>query len=156
MTIVGINSQNLHSVNTMDEPHEIIGKIVPKFDGEHWHCREVLSKEKSEKHYPDDEENWAEYMDNPNKIIYLAVVGEQAVGQIILKRTWNLYAHIEDISVARRSRGIGIGTTLMSEAEKWAKQQGLKGLSLETQDTNVLACRFYQRCGMEIGGVNTM
>lgn len=156
MTIIGMNSQNQHYVNTMDESHDIIGKIVPEFDGEHWRYHEVLTKEKTVKNYPNEANNWAEYRDDPDKAIYFAVVGEQAVGQIILEKAWNLYAHIEDISVARHSRGIGIGTALMHQAEKWGKKRGLKGLSLETQDTNVLACRFYQKCGMNIGGVNTM
>ena len=44
---------------------------------------------------------------------------------------------------------------LMEQACAWAKAQGLKGLSLETQDNNVAACRFYAAIGMELGGVNT-
>ena len=30
------------------------------------------------------------------------------------------------------------------------------GLALETQDNNLQACRFYQRIGFRLGGVNTM
>ncbi len=33
---------------------------------------------------------------------------------------------------------------------------GPAGLALETQDNNLQACRFYQRMGFRLGGVNTM
>ena len=58
--------------------------------------------------------------------------------------------------MAAKFRGQGIGTALINQAMAWAKEKGLKGLALETQDNNLLACRFYQKCGMKIGAVNTM
>ena len=78
-----------------------------------------------------------------------------AVGQILIAKTWNDYAHIEDISVAEAYRGQGIGTMLLGKAETWAKTNNLNALSLECQDNNVLASRFYKKNGFVIGGVNT-
>ena len=63
---------------------------------------------------------------------------------------------MEDISVAAEHRGRGVGTALMQRAVEWAKEKELCGLALETQDNNLLACRFYKKFGMEIGAVNTM
>ena len=37
----------------------------------------------------------------------------------------------------------------------WAREQGMLGLALEAQDTNLNAARFYEACGFEIGCVNT-
>ncbi|MFW9335238.1 hypothetical protein [Paenibacillus polymyxa] len=34
--------------------------------------------------------------------------------------------------------------------------KGMKGLTLETQDVNLLACRFYLKNGFEIRAVDTM
>ena len=44
----------------------------------------------------------------------------------------------------------------MQSAVLWAKKAELCGLALETQDNNLLACRFYAKCGFVIGAVNTM
>ncbi len=95
-------------------------------------------------------------LNRADKIIFLAYQDNECVGQIQLRRDWNLYAFIEDISVAAKSRGSGIGTALMQQAVCWTKEKGLKGLALETQDNNLLACRFYAKCGMKLGAVNTM
>ena len=67
-----------------------------------------------------------------------------------------MYAFIEDICVAKSERGQGIGTGLIHKAIEWAEKSKLKGLALETQDNNLLACRFYAKCGFVIGAVNTM
>lgn len=40
--------------------------------------------------------------------------------------------------------------------DEWAKDKKLYGLALETQDNNLLACRFYSKCGFIIGAVNAM
>ena len=63
---------------------------------------------------------------------------------------------IEDICVSASYRGNGIGTALIQKAVQWAKEKGLCGLALETQDNNLLACRFYAKCGFSVGAVNTM
>ncbi|MDR2514915.1 MAG: GNAT family N-acetyltransferase [Christensenellaceae bacterium] len=44
------------------------------------------------------------------------------------------------VSAAFRRRGIG--RALIREAKSWAEGRGLSGLMLETQDGNLLACRF--------------
>ncbi|MHC0169872.1 N-acetyltransferase, partial [Enterococcus faecium] len=37
-----------------------------------------------------------------------------------------------------------------------AKHKNLHGLMLETQDNNLIACKFYHNCGFKIGSVDTM
>ena len=56
----------------------------------------------------------------------------------------------------RSARGQGVGTGLIQKAVQWAEDSGLQGLALETQDNNLLACRFYAECSFVIGAVNTM
>ena len=100
--------------------------------------------------------DYAAYIDNPDKTIYLAYSGSECIGQIVLRKDWNRYAFIEDICVAQSARGQGVGTGLIQKAVQWAEDSGMKGLALETQDNNLLACRFYAKCGFVIGAVNTM
>ncbi|UUZ86085.1 GNAT family N-acetyltransferase [Paenibacillus sp. P26] len=87
-----------------------------------------------------------------DQITYLARTGEKVVGQIDLKRSWNHYAYVEDIRVDQAYRRFGIGRRLIEQAALWAKSRGLSGIMLETQNTNVKACRFYESCGFVIGG----
>ncbi len=156
MEIVKINQQNCVHINKANQPYEIIEKIKPVFSDGIWTYTEEIYERSHMKAYPDDSWDCAAYIDNPDKIIFLAYSGGECVGQIVLKRDWNRYALIEDICVARSMRGQGIGTALIQKAIEWAKSSDLNGLALETQDDNLLACRFYAKCGFVIGAVNTM
>lgn len=156
MKIVALDLGRLADVNVANESFSVIGRIVPELKDGVWAWREELFDEPWEKQYPNDDCNYSEYIENPDKIIYLAYRESKCVGQIVLRRDWNRYAFIEDICVSRNSRGQGVGSSLIRRAIEWAKLNGLNGLALETQDNNVLACRFYAKCGFSIGGVNTM
>ena len=67
-----------------------------------------------------------------------------------------VYAYIEDIAVCKDFRGQGIGSALINISIEWAKHKNLHGLMLETQDNNLIACKFYHNCGFKIGSVDTM
>lgn len=102
-----------------------------------------------------DEEDPADYIDNPDQALYVAYAGDQAVGRVLLKRNWNRYALIEDIAVDAKHRGGGIGRRLVERAVQWAKEGGMPGVMLETQNHNVRACLLYESCGFAIGGFDT-
>lgn len=154
--IVPLRQEYLEDMYKANQPFQLIGRILPRYENGTWSYREELFSEPREKQYPDDEEDWGAYIDDPDKAIFLCYEEEQCAGQIILRRDWNRYAFIEDISVAAAFRGRGVGTALMKRAVEWAREKELCGLALETQDNNLLACRFYKKFGMEIGAVNTM
>jgi ribosomal protein S18 acetylase RimI-like enzyme len=107
------------------------------------------------KRYGKDNVDYTTYVDAPDKAVFLAYVSGQIAGQVILRQNWNNYAYIEDIAVDRRFRRKGIGSALMIHATQWAKGRGLAGITLETQDNNVGACRFYKNCGFELRGFDT-
>ena len=156
MEIVEINQQNLADINKANQPFEIIGKIKPTFANGVWTYTEEIYEQSYMKTYPDDIGDYTAYINNPDKTIFLAYSGAECIGQIVLKRDWNRYAFIEDICVAKLSRGQRVGSGLIQKAIEWAKISNLKGLALETQNNNLLACRFYAKCGFVIGAVNTM
>jgi streptothricin acetyltransferase len=105
-----------------------------------------------QKQYPQDEVDYATYIDNPDRIIFLAYVEQQIAGQIRVSRHWNHYAYIEDLAVDTKFRRQGIGQMLLEQATLWAKARQLPGVMLETQNINVAACRLYERCGFALGG----
>lgn len=156
MKIVKLNHQNMTDINKANQPFEIIGKIRPTFIDGKWTYTEELYDRPYMKSFLNDPCDFNAYIDNPNKAVFLAYSDVECVGQIVIKKDWNQYAFIEDICVAGSARGQGIGSALMQTAVEWAKESGLKGMALETQDNNLLACRFYKKCGFTIGAVNTM
>ncbi|SDM92813.1 Ribosomal protein S18 acetylase RimI [Paenibacillus jilunlii] len=99
-----------------------------------------------------DETEDSEYINNPDQVVYLAFAEQQAVGRMVLKKNWNRYALIDMIQVDKQFRRHGIGRQLMEQAKRWALERELPGIMLETQNINVQACRFYERCGFVIGG----
>ncbi|MBU7016327.1 MAG: GNAT family N-acetyltransferase [Theionarchaea archaeon] len=104
-----------------------------------------------EKRYEKDDID-ATYISDPDKTIYLAYINETIVGHIILRKNWNNYAYVEDIAVDVQFRQQGIGKALLSHAKKWAEEKELAGVMLETQNNNVAACKFYEKCGFILGG----
>lgn len=108
-----------------------------------------------EKSYIDDpfektvEADYSTYIDNPDQVVYLAFVGNQIVGQVVVKRNWNEYAYIEDIKVDKKFRRYGIGRELMEQAKSWAQNHGMPGIMLETQNNNVKACNFMRAVALQ-------
>ena len=58
-----------------------------------------------------------------------------------------------DIRVAPDWRGRGIGRALFRWAVAWAREQGCGQLGIETDSSNVPACKFYQRQGCALGAI---
>ncbi len=59
-----------------------------------------------------------------------------------------------DIRVAPEFRGRGVGSRLFEAAERWAATRRCRQIKVETQNTNVPACRFYLRHGCRLGAIN--
>jgi streptothricin acetyltransferase len=112
----------------------------------------IVDVQNAKKRYPPDDVDYTIYIDNPDRTIFLAYVDMQIAGQTILRRNWNKYALVEDITVDVKFRRMGIGTALVDYAKRWAKERNLPGIMLETQNNNVGACRFYESCGLKLGG----
>lgn len=70
--------------------------------------------------------------------------------------SWRPVASIQWIVIDRPWRGRGIGRELMAQAIAWTRAQGLHAVVLETQNTNIDACRFYQRLGFRLSGVQDL
>lgn len=92
-----------------------------------------------------------------------ALVGEQRVGGAVIAidtpgvrmldgRTD--LAVLWDIRVSPGMRGKGIGSRLFLAVEQWAVSRNCREVRVETQNTNVTACRFYERQGCMLAVVN--
>jgi GNAT superfamily N-acetyltransferase len=81
-----------------------------------------------------------------------AVVAMRTPGLDLLAGREDLAALV-DIRVEPLLRGRGVGSQLFSAACAWARAQQCRQLMIETQNTNVPACRFYARQGCELRAV---
>ena len=156
ITLHPLKDYHINSVNNVNEPFSVIGKIIPKFYDNVWSYEEQLYDTPSEIRFPDDKLDWSSYIDSNQKIVLLAFHEDTCIGQIRLVKDWNRFAYIENIAVKKDFRKSGVGHLLLEAAETWAKEQSLIGLSLEAQNDNLIACRFYVKEGFVLGGVDTL
>jgi GNAT superfamily N-acetyltransferase len=106
---------------------------------------------------------WANRFDTSNwGMISAFRDGARAGGAVIAFRTADLHmldgrddvAALWDLRVAAGQRGSGVGSALFRAAEDWAAARDCGWLKIETQNINVAACRFYQRMGSSLGGID--
>ncbi|MDR2569223.1 MAG: GNAT family N-acetyltransferase [Oscillospiraceae bacterium] len=155
-SIIRYNEKILSLLPEKQEPFEIIGRLIPIYNGQQWKISENIFEKPTYKTYPNEIYEPREYIDNPNQAAFVALYNNEWVGSIRICRRWNNNAFIDDLSVGRQFRGKGIGTKLMNAAVNWSRENNLYGVSLETQDMNLLACRFYIKYGFMLGGIDRL
>lgn len=112
----------------------------------------IISVPSYEKILITEPEEYARFINDPQKAIFFADVDGKPVGQIKLLPWWNKFAYIEELAVNTPFRGKGVGGALMKRAIEWARAQNFPGIMLETQNNNVPACKLYERYGFTLGG----
>lgn len=70
------------------------------------------------------------------------------------RRDWNRSLWVHEFHVWPDYQRQGIGRLMMDELARRAAAAGLRALSLETQNTNVPAIRFYRAVGLAIEGID--
>lgn len=108
---------------------------------------------------------WARRFDMSNWVLLVAraegrrvggaVVAFNTPGLIMLEGREDL-AILWDIRVSPEAQGQGVGSSLFREAEAWARAKRCRQMKIETQNINVVACRFYARQGCVLRTVNHM
>lgn len=107
-----------------------------------------------EKNYFNDPQQFSPLVNSRDGALYMARVEGQPAGYLAVRRNWNGLALVEDIAVDGAFRRCGCGCALLQRAIRWAREQQLAGVTLETQNTNVAACLLYEKMGFELGGID--
>ena len=63
-------------------------------------------------------------------------------------------AVVWDLRVAAEARRRSVATSLLQVLVDWARESGCRELKVETQNTNVPACRFYAAIGFKLSEAN--
>jgi ribosomal protein S18 acetylase RimI-like enzyme len=88
-------------------------------------------------------------IDRPDTRTWLAVEADGPVGLVVLEQHGS-HAAILAVAVTERARGRGIGERLMQTAERHARAQGARQLTLCTADANLAALDLFLRRGFRI------
>lgn len=89
----------------------------------------------------------------PNSYLFVAENAEaERTGFIHLQRTVDFFTghsncHISDLAVAAAHEGTGVGKALLTHAERWARQQGCRLLTLAVFPGNERARALYAAAG---------
>lgn len=67
---------------------------------------------------------------------------------------WNDTLWLLDIRVAQNQRRAGLGTALIEELQRAAREKRVRGIFVESQINNVPAIHLYRKCGFEVSGFN--
>ena len=151
ITIREMNADTIDQVDRFERNSIVSSKLVLHVEDRNI-AYSIVSVEPYEKVLEVDPEDYTTFIGNPQKVIFFADVDGKPAGQIKLVPWWNKFAYVEELIVDTQFRGRGVGRALMTRAIAWAKQQNFPGLTLETQDNNVPACKFYEKCGFVLGG----
>jgi len=81
--------------------------------------------------------------------------GSRAVAFVDVEwQRWRNAAFVWNILIDRAQRRQGLGMQLMQRIVDWARGAGLRAIVCETQTNNIAACRFYQKSGFRLCGVD--
>lgn len=99
----------------------------------------------------------AKSVDDPRVLLAVAEVGGALAGTLSLGNYGGLEKtkHLRNLGmgVAKRFRGIGVGTALMDYAIRWARRKKVKKIVLSVFSTNRRAMRLYLKFGFVSEGV---
>ncbi|MCP4679155.1 MAG: GNAT family N-acetyltransferase [Deltaproteobacteria bacterium] len=106
---------------------------------------------------------WATKWDLSNWSLITAVSRGQPIGGCVIAYDSDDVHMLEgrkdmsvlwDIRIAPEFRRQGIGKMLFTHAVEWSKRQKCRSMKIETQNTNINACRFYARQGCVLRIIN--
>jgi GNAT superfamily N-acetyltransferase len=105
--------------------------------------------------------SWLSQWDLSRWVAISAFDGERRIGGAVVGgHTGNVWflrgredmSALWDIRVDPDYRRQGVGRLLLERAADWSRRRGFRWLKIETQNTNVAACRFYESLGARLGG----
>lgn len=104
--------------------------------------------------YGIDPDEFASYLGGSDSAVFMAYLDDEAVGHVVVSTNWNGFAHVDELAVAARARRHGVAKSLLEVVKFWSLKKNLPGIMLETQNNNIGACRLYERCGYQVGGID--
>ncbi len=92
--------------------------------------------------------------EHPNAFVLFGARDGRIVGAAVCVWSFSTFTgrpsvNLHDFSVLPEARGLGVGTALLRELERRARERGAAKMTLEVHDSNHAARRLYSRFGFE-------
>lgn len=142
-------------INIPNEPFKMFGLMLPSYNNGQWDHTVINfpTENYAEMCFPD--ENYDYDAMSKDHIFIGAYDEEQCIGLAIMRDDFFKYMYLYDLKVNSAYRGKGVGAMLIDTCKEVAAEHGYRGIYTQGQDNNLGACKFYLKCGFQIGGVNT-
>ena len=93
--------------------------------------------------------------DHPNAFVLFGLLDDRVVGIAVCVWSYSTFAgqpsvNLHDFSVLPEAQSQGVGSALLGELERRARERGCAKLTLEVHDSNESAKRLYARFGFEV------
>lgn len=135
---------------------DIIGRTIPHFDGKQWSYEFLINEESYKSSFPTSKINNLNELNDKRHAFIMLDENNNYVGHCVMEIKFNNLLYIEDLDICKECRNKGYACKLMDRVIQLSKELGLKGVSLEVQDTNVIAFKFYVKYGFIIGGYDNI
>ena len=145
--IVRLDETNLRSVPETAQSFDVIGRLVPAYDGVKWTWTEEVFAQKTSKVYPAEAFAPSEYIENPKRVAFMAMRCGQCAGIIRADTRWNGNVQIEDFAVDQNHRRRGVGGMLMDALVRWGRSGGKTAFFLKRRITTSSLAGFI--CNMD-------
>ena len=104
--------------------------------------------------YGIDPDEFASFRGAQDSAVFMAYLDHQPVGHVVVSTNWNGLAHVDELAVIAGARRHGVAKSLLAVVKFWSQKKRLPGVMLETQNNNLGACRLYEQCGYQVGGID--
>ena len=150
-----IDAKNKEDINILNEPFQLIGKMIPSYNEEHWNysVRYFDETDITEMCFPNENYNYAEM--EKNSIFIGAYDNGKCIGLAILQDAWFKYMYLYDLKVSKKYRYMGVASALIEKAKELCVAHNYAGIYTQAQDNNLSACLLYIKKGFHIGGLDT-
>lgn len=155
MKIFNINENNF-KLMPISMDLDVVGRVVPSFDGEYWSYNIFYNENSINCSFPTSKINDVNELNDKRYAFIMLNENNNYVGHCVMEVKFNNLLYIEDLDICKEYRNKGYAYKLMDKVIQLANELDLNGVSLEVQDTNVIAFKFYIKYGFKIGGYDNM
>ena len=155
ITVKIIDNEHKVDINIKNEPFKLYGLMLPSYNNGKWDYTVInfAPENCAEMSFPDENYDYDKMI--KDHFFIGAYDSDKCIGLAVMRQSFSKYMYLYDLKVNSAYREKGVGAKLIDECKKLALCKGYIGVYTQGQDNNLAACKFYLKCGFEIGGLDT-
>ncbi|HLQ76694.1 MAG TPA: GNAT family N-acetyltransferase [Terriglobia bacterium] len=126
ITVEEMDVHNLQDANQCHDPFIVDSKFELRSE-QNIIRYSVIAIPPYEKTYPPNQIEYHAHLRNPEQCVFFAYCDGALAGELVIRRWWNSFAYLEDITVKTAYRRQGIGRALVNRAIAWGQEPSTAG-----------------------------